>query len=313
MLVLVTYALLLLVTTTLVSIFGSSPAVASPQPGSEEIHGLPIVALASAGLVCWIVLRSRWSGAKLAFSIALAFLGAHTVLPDLEALAVPGSFSTRAGGVARWIGGAVFAITFATATVVILGRLRRSEIEQAPIHGASVREDAMKIGVSTALQLVLHAAFGCRWGWYPPPEGLALGFLCPSFATLGVVGAASGGALELVRALLWSLIGLALVRLLNRGAIETSLAVGAFFALADPVRQLLPSPLVAGEWASGKQWTLATTQLATGMTLALWLGWRGPRLPTPREDQLHDNRLLQPHASSTSPTASAASSKGLEG
>jgi hypothetical protein len=287
LLVFVTYALLLVVTNGVVSTSGLVAAPAVPLPGPEPLRGLPVVALASAGLVSWLALRSHWLGSKLAVGIALTFFGVHTVLPELEALAAPGSFLRGESGAAgSWFGGAVFAATFAAAAVVILGRTGRVELEPRPYPGraTSIVADTVKVAAAAGLHGIVHAALGCRWGWYPAPEGVAfrgpLGFFCPEMK--GVSGAAFAGGLELSRSSLWALIGLLLVRLLRRGPTETSLAVGLFFALAAPVQQLLPSPLMPGGWASGQRWALAASQLATGVALALWFSWQGPSFLAPR-------------------------------
>lgn len=285
LLVFVTYALLLVATEGLVSTAGLVAAPAAPQGGPEPLRGLPVVALASAGLVSWFVLRSHWFGSRLALGIALIFFGVHTLLPELDALAAPGSFSRGANGAAgSWFGGAVFAATFAVAAVAILGRTG-TELERSRDVGrvSSFFADTVKVVAAAGLFIMIHAALGCRWGWYPAPEGVAfrgpLGFFCPEMK--GVSGAAFAGGLVLTRSSLWALIGLALVRLLRRGPAETSLAVGLFFALAAPVQQLLPSALIPGDWASGQRWTLAASQLATGMALALWFSWKGPGFLAP--------------------------------
>jgi hypothetical protein len=80
-----------------------------------------------------------------------------------------------------------------------------------------------------------------------------------------------------MRASFWALSGLVLVRMLRRGALETAVAVGLFYAIAAPVQQLLPDPLVPGGWASGQHWALAISQFACGAALALWFAWQGPR------------------------------------
>jgi hypothetical protein len=312
LLVFVSYALLLLVAASVVAFAGLVPAVTLPQPGSERVQGLPVVALASAGLLCWLVLRSRWSGAKLALGCGLAFFCTHTVLPELDALVVPGSQSSSAGGAAaRWLGGGLFAATVAVAAVVILARTRPSELAPANRGQASILADTVKVAAAAALQLIVHAALGCRWGWYPAPQGLAfrgpLELLCPDFDAFG---AASGG-IELARASLWALIGLGLVRVLRRGPLETALAVGAFFALAAPVRQLLPSPLVPGEWVLGQRWALGASQLATGAALALWLRWPGPRFSRPRRAGGSAPHSLDT-PSSRRGAAYSADSKGLD-
>ena len=289
LLVFITYALLLVTTAGLVSISGPVGAPAAPASGSEPLHPLPIVALGSAGLITWVVLRSRWVGAKLAFGVAAAFFGAHTVLPELDALAAPGSFSRGVGGAAgAWFGGAVFAATFGTAAAVILGRTGRAE-HAPPVQLQSARSlwvGSVKLAAAAVVQVIVHAGVGCQLGWYRVPDGFAfrgpLGLFCPDAASAGVAGDPASSAAALVRGIVWALVGLLLVRLLRRGPAETSLVVGLFFALAGPVHELLPCPLVPGAWAIGTHVALAVSQLSCGAVLALWLSWDGPSFVQPR-------------------------------
>jgi hypothetical protein len=281
LLVFVTYALLLVATAGLVSTAGLVAVPATPRPGPESIPGLPIVALASAGLLSWVVLRSHWSGGKLALGLAAAFFCAHTVLPELDARMAPGSFSRPEDGAAgSWFGGAVFAATFAATAVALLGR-RRADGER-PLElarAASILASTLKFALAAALQAITYALLGCRLGWYPagqlPLRG-PVDLLCRGVASSGTTVAPVAGWPELLRGSIWALVGLILVRLLRRGPAETSLAVGLFFALAGPVHQLLPSPLVPGAWAAGEQMALATSQLVCGAALALWYSWDGP-------------------------------------
>jgi hypothetical protein len=310
LLVFVTYALLLVATAGLVSTAGLVAAPATPPPGPEPLRGLPVVALASAGLVSWLVLRSHWLGSRLAVGLALAFFGVHTLLPELEALAAPGSYSRGGNGAAgSWFGGAVFAATFAAAAVVILGHTGRTQLKPRRDPGrASSIVDTVKVAAAAGLHSVVHAALGCRWGWYPAPERVAfrgpLGFFCPEME--GSSGAAFAGWLELARSSLWALVGLLLVRLLRRGPAENSLAIGLFFALAAPVQQLLPSPLTPGDWASGHRSALAASQLATGVAFALWFSWQGPSFLAPR-------RRAHSAASSLDSSSPSGSGAGLAG
>ncbi|HTV22885.1 MAG TPA: hypothetical protein VMG12_29545 [Polyangiaceae bacterium] len=305
LLVFITYALLLVVTSGLVSVAGLVAAPAAPVPGPEPLRALPVVALASAGLLSWMVLRSHWLGAKLAVGVAVAFFGVHTVLPELEALSAPASFVRAPNSAAgSWFGGAVFAATFAVAAVVILGRTGRGgNLPRRALGGTpSLAANALKVAAATALQLVGHVGVGCRSGWYPTLEAVPLpgliGLFCPATVERSAGGGVFPSAFALVYAALWALAGLVLVRLLSRGLAETSLIVGLFFALAAPVRQLLPLPLVQVDGTGEQRWALAASQLVCGAALALWLAWDGPRFlvrRTRRERSAPNEPAPPPH------------------
>ena len=309
LLVFITYALLLVATAGLVSTAGLVAVPAAPRPGPESIPGLPLVALASAGLLSWIVLRSRWSGATLALGLAAAFFCAHTVLPELDARLVPGSFARAENGAAgSWFGGAVFAGTFAATAVALLGRAGRGDGKPLELaRPASILASTMKFALAAALQAITYALFGCRLGWYPAAQAAFRGpfdLLCRGVPSSGAPAALVAGWPELLRGSIWALVGLILVRMLRRGPAETSLTVGIFFALAGPVHQLLPGPLIPGDWAAGEGLTLAMSQLVCGAALALWYSWEGPASLIRR---LVDNKTF------TSPDSASRGQRGAGG
>lgn len=67
------------------AVAGAMPATATSEPGLVSTTiGLLIIALAHVLIIAALILSSRWGGWKLAISLALAYYGAVTVLPQIE-------------------------------------------------------------------------------------------------------------------------------------------------------------------------------------------------------------------------------------
>jgi hypothetical protein len=68
-----------------VAVAGVMPALATSEPGLlPATSGLLIVALADLLVIAALILTSRWSGWKLAASLALAYYGAVTFVMQME-------------------------------------------------------------------------------------------------------------------------------------------------------------------------------------------------------------------------------------
>jgi hypothetical protein len=291
LIVFVTYAFLLVTTAGLVATAELVRAPAAVPLEREPLMGLPVVALASAGLTSFLILRSLWSGSKLALGIGLTFFGAHTVLPELEALGWRESLSRSPGSVGvSLFAGAVLATMLAAAAVVILGR---SAPAPRAIHAARPSAVAF-VGLvldlaSAALAYVaIYFGLGCSMGWYSAGLGSAgseTGPLClaRSAALLGATPDLLW--VEAVRGSVWALIAATIARMLRGGVIETALALGAFVALAGPVHALLPSSAPLVDPLSSRSLAVLGSHFTLGILLAFWLSRRAPTFDAGRAER----------------------------
>lgn len=281
LLVFVTFAFLLVATAGLVATaeLVTTPA-AIPLP-RESLTGLPVVALASAGLTSFLILRSRFSGSRLALRIGLTFFGAHTVLPELEALGFRESLSRGPGSVAvSLFAGAVFAMMLAPAAVVILGRPAPSEATPTarPTAGALVGL-VLNLGSAALAYVAVYFGLGCSMGWYPAglhSAGSDTGPFCLANSAALLGAAPELLWVEALRGLVWALIAMTIARMLRGGVIETALTLGAFVALAGPVHALLPSSAALVDPLSARSLAVLGSHFALGVVFAFWLSRRTP-------------------------------------
>jgi hypothetical protein len=301
LLVFVTYAFLLVATAGLVGTAALVRAPAAVPLERESIMGLPVVALASAGLTSLLILRSRWSGSKLALGIGLTFFGAHTLLPELEAWGWRESLPRGPDSPAvSLFAGAVLATMLALAAVVILGRsspapeLGHSAPAPEAIHGARPRAAAfvelvLDLASAALAYVAIYFILGCSMGWYSAGFGSGSsdkGPLCLARSATLLGAAPELLYVEAVRGFVWALIAMTIARMLRGGVIETALALGAFVALAGPVHALLPSSTPLVDRLSSSSLTVLGSHFTLGILLAFWLSRRAPAFD-PRRAESH--------------------------
>jgi hypothetical protein len=275
LLVFATYALLLALTDAL---FSTASLVRMPSAGasaSESILRLPAVALASTGVLSFIVLRARCSGASLALRLGLGFFALHTLQPMIEAVGWSQSSARDFGDIPTSLfAGAVFAGLLAPAAVVILGRSRPDPQPAPPqaLGTASLADWSPRLGAAVLAYLVIYFGLGCWVGWYPSGRAVCDGGSNLLFTAPGLLW------IEAIRGLLWALIAILIVQTLRRGVAEASLTLGVLFALAAPVHRLLPSPAWLGDGASDDELAYVASHFVLGVLLASGLTWT--RWPT---------------------------------
>jgi len=107
-----------------IAVAGAMPAGATSEPGLvSTTTGLLIIAFANVLVVAGLILSSRWKGWKLAISVALAYYGAVTVLPQIETWYFLSSTTVSPGLLARlFVMGLPPAFLFVPLAVWVLGK-----------------------------------------------------------------------------------------------------------------------------------------------------------------------------------------------
>jgi hypothetical protein len=106
------------------AVAGAMPAAATSEPGLvSTTTGLLIIALANVLIIAALILSSRWRGWQLALSLALAYYGAVTVLPQIETWYFLSSITVTPALLARlFVMGIPPAFLFVPLAVWILGK-----------------------------------------------------------------------------------------------------------------------------------------------------------------------------------------------
>src|SRR5687768_855139 len=106
------------------AVAGAMPAAATSEPGLvSTTTGLLIIALVNVLIIAALILSSRWRGWKLALSLAPAYYGAVTVLPQIETWYFLSSITVTPELVARlFLMGIPPAFLFVPLAIWILGK-----------------------------------------------------------------------------------------------------------------------------------------------------------------------------------------------
>jgi hypothetical protein len=266
------------------SAIGIPPEVAAQVPASEgpaALAGLAAAALVNAALVAYMVLRSRWHGWRLALTVALVFYGLHTFLQQIETIAFPAVADRMPDGLVAslfWTG-ALFAAILGPAAVLLLGKWRAPAQPLPPASRLALpaSEWAWKAAVGVVLYECVYFIFGYYVAWRTPglPEfygGVDPGTFWGQIANV-MRDTPWLPAYQVLRALLWMLCALPVIRMLKGPHWETMLAVGLLLSLIVSVQLFIPNPFWPAFVGRAHLIELASSNFVFGVLVSgLWLG-----------------------------------------
>jgi hypothetical protein len=193
------------------------------------------------------ILRSRWTGWRLAATVFFVLYGVSTFMPQIESAV----FITRLpeGMLPRlFLMGALFAAPFSVIAVWILGK-RKANDSDAGENSRLVMpksEWAWKLAVIAVAYVFLYFTFGYFIAWKNPAVREYYGGSDPGgFLTqMGTVVRDTPWLIpfQILRAMLWTLLALPVVRSLRGPRQETALSIGFMFAVLMSDLLLLPNP-----------------------------------------------------------------------
>lgn len=224
------------------------PAASQPtaDAGSSAVR-LLAVCLLNAGVLAYVILRSRWSGWRLVATVFLVFYGVTTFMAQIESAV----FITRLppGALPRlFLMGALVAAPFATLAVVILGKRKGSAADTRPnarLH-MPAREWSWKLGVIALVYVILYFTFGYFLAWrHPEVRAYYDGADAGGFAAhMAIVVRDTPWLIpfQVVRALLWTALALPVIQMMKGERLEAALAVGLLFGVVMNAQLLLTNP-----------------------------------------------------------------------
>lgn len=291
---LLTTVRILALTIVLFVLFAVAGSVLGPtvdQAPSEQQAGaaiLLVVCLLNTAVVAFIVRRSFWTGWRLAAAVFFVLFGIMTFMSQIEAAVFPTALPE--GMVWRIFAmGAAIAAPFSVIAVVMLGRWRIG----APLSDeGAVRFGtagwAYRIALIVAAYLVLYFSFGYFVAWQDPAireyygGGDPAGFLPHMRSVLS--DAPWLVPFQVVRAVIWALIGWLVVRVTGGRRYETPLAVGLAFAVLMNSQLLLPNPFMP----EAVRMTHLLETASSNFLFGLLVGW----LLTSRKETVIDEKPL---------------------
>lgn len=258
---------------------GAAAPSGQAQPSSAQAGATALTLLLACFLQAlvlgYIILRSRWNGWKLVGAIFLAFFGIGTVLAQIESIVYlprhlpPGMIPKL------FIMGAITAGLFSPLAVLILGKMKRETTPQIPNLRLIMpwREWIWKLATIAVAYLILYFTFGYFVAWKNPAVQAYYGGTDPGnfFAQMAAIWSTVPWmfALQIFRAMLWTLFTLPIIRMFKGGGWELGLAVALLFAVWSSML-LLPNPFMPEEVARTHLIETVASNFIFGLVMA-WL------------------------------------------
>jgi hypothetical protein len=229
------------------------PPQAAPPAGEEPLSAgaaLLLVAVLNTAALGWPILRAGRRGWALAVPLAVAFFGIQTFMAQVESVifqAYPAyARHLPLAMVPRiMLAGLVHAALWVPLAVVVFGRFRSHGAPVAP-GTVAVAGWPWRLALAAAVYVVLYFTFGYFVAWRVPEVHRYYGGTDPGSLWLALrdvfVGTPWLPPAQLVRGLLWTGLGLLVIRILGRTRLESSLAVATLFAVVLSSGLLLPNP-----------------------------------------------------------------------
>jgi hypothetical protein len=262
----------------------------SGQAGSGALPLLAVCFLETA-VMTYLILRSRWSGWRLIAAVFFVFYGVTTFMPQIESAVflthLPPGMLPR-----LFLMGALIAAPFSVLAVLILGKRKAKAVDTQPdsrlVMPAS--EWAWILAVIALAYVILYFTFGYFVAWRQPAVQEYYGGTDPgSFvAQMRTVLRDTPWLVpfQIVRAMLWVVLALPVIRMLKGQRTETALAVGLLFAVVMNAQLLLPNPYMPEAVRMAHLVETASSNLIFGV----FVGWL--LAPTPRSDQILARPLI---------------------
>jgi hypothetical protein len=265
------------------------PATEGTGEGEQSSPGflgiVLFVLLLQTAVLAYPVVRSRWHGWRLALAIFVLFFGTVTFMSQIESLVYLGDKMPPGMLAGLFLMGLFSAVVFAPIVVLTLGRWKREAgggTEPNRRLRMSWQSWAWKLAVAAAVMLSLYYLFGYFVAWKSPVVRDYYGGTDPGtfFAQMRkVVGETPWMVpFQFVRALIWALLALPVIRMMRGRWWEAGLAVSLLFTVPS-IYLLFPNPLMPEAVRMAHLVETAPYQFLFGW-FVVWLFTRGSaRLP----------------------------------
>jgi len=229
----------------------------APEAPLSPNQAFLLMACLTTAVIGRLILRSRWRGWRLAGTMIVVFYGVQTFMPQVESLIFqfsPGFASHLPIGIVPRLlaAGLVHACLWIPLTVRLLGRWK-ADAAAAESSGPEMPwfQERWKVLLASVAYVALYFTFGYHVAWRNPAItayyqgndpgtfGLSLQNMLREAPWLPPVQA--------LRGLLWTGLGLTVVRGMRGSMVEKALTVGALFAVVMNAGLLLPNPFMPAE------------------------------------------------------------------
>jgi hypothetical protein len=228
------------------------PDITTSEPGLvSATSGILIIALASLLVIAALILTSRWNGWRLAVGLALAYYGAITFVTQIETWYFLSAITVSSQLLQRLFAmGIPTALLFIPLAVWGLGKGRAAtDPSPNPALVMPVQQWIWKLAAIVVMYLLLYWGAGYFIAWQNPElrafygqPGEALPFLTHTANTLRHEPRLF--PFQILRALVWVLCALPVIRGSRVKPWWTALLVGLFFSVPQNIGHIIANPLL---------------------------------------------------------------------
>jgi len=234
------------------AVAGVLPANATSEPGLvSATSGVLIISLAEMLVIAALILTSRWNGWRLAISLPLVYYGAVTFVMQIETWYFLSSITVSPQLLPRlFLMGIPKAFLFIPLAVWVLGKGRAPKDTSPNLALVMpVQQWIWKLASIAATYLILYYGAGYFIAWQNPElrtfygqPGEALPFFIHTANTLRHDPILF--PLQILRALLWVICALPVIRGSKVNPWWTALLVGLLFSVPQNVGHIIANPLL---------------------------------------------------------------------
>ena len=234
------------------AVAGTMPENTISEPGLvSATTGLLITSLADMLIIAALILTSRWSGWKLAIGLGLAYYGAVTILMQIETWYFLSSLTVGPRLLPRmFLMGIPTALVFIPMAVWILGKGRAAPDTSPNLALVMpVQQWAWKLAAIAVAYVILYWGAGYFIAWQNPElrafygqPGNPLPFFTHTANSLRNDPLLF--PFQILRALLWALCALPVIRSSKVNPLWTALLVGLLFSVPQNLGHMVENPLM---------------------------------------------------------------------
>lgn len=228
------------------------PPVGQAEPGPiPSPWDFVLVGAAHTAVIMLLILWSRWRGWKLMAAVAFAYYGAITFMTQIETAYFLTSLTVKPETLrALFLMGMPTAFLFVPLAVLILGRVRGDSVDVAPNNRLvmPVSQWLWKLALIIVAYWVLYFGAGYFIAWQNPELRAFYGGEDPGNFFLQMQSILTLdpwlAPFQALRALLWTLCALPVIRMTSGSAWRAALLVGLLLAVPSNLGHLLANPLI---------------------------------------------------------------------
>lgn len=259
-----------------------SAALLSPPPeqtasteAASAVAPLLAVSFLNTAVLAYLILRSRWAGWKLILAIFFVLYAVTTVMSQIETaffLQLPPGMLPR-----LFLSGAIIAAVFSPVAVLVLGKRRANatEFDNGFKLNMSLTEWVAKLSLIAISYVIIYFTFGYYIAWQSAAVREYYGGSDPGSLLAQMSSVVQHTPLllpfQVLRALMWTVIALPVIRMMKGPWWETGLAVSLLFAVVMNSQLLLPNPLMPTEVRLAHLLETATSNFLFGVAHSVYI------------------------------------------